>query len=138
VRAVVKPADQLARASLSGQVKTGQTGVRDEAVRGYRDEIASEYRPVFDRLHRLIVTTCPDAEMVLSYAMPIYRIGRRRLNGAVWEHGLPLYVSPRGDGGSPGVTPSWPPGRGPSGSGLGMRRASPMKNSPIWCAPLYI
>ena len=42
------------RADLNGQVKTGETGVMDHAVRSYGDEIPSEYRPVFDRLHRLI------------------------------------------------------------------------------------
>ena len=68
------------------------------AVRRYRDEMDSEYRPVFDRLHRLIVATCPDAEVVLSYGMPTYRIGRRRLNIGVWKHGLSLYVL----GGEPG------------------------------------
>ena len=51
---------------MSGQVKTGETGVMDEAVRRYRDQMASEQRPVFDRLHRLIVATCPDAEAGLS------------------------------------------------------------------------
>lgn len=71
----------------------------DDAVRSYRDEIASEFQPVFDRLHQLIVGTCPDAEVVLSYGMPTYRIGRRRLNVGVWKHGLSLYVSPSRDGG---------------------------------------
>ena len=94
------------------QVKTGETGVMDEAVRRYRDEIASEYRPAFDHLHRLIVGTCPDAEVVLSYGMPTYRIGRRRLNVAVWEHGLSLYVSPRRDGGFSGRHPELAAGKG--------------------------
>lgn len=71
----------------------------DDAVRRYRDEIASECQPTFDRLHELIAGTCPDAELVLSYGMPTYRIGRRRLNVGVWKHGLSLYVSPRRDGG---------------------------------------
>jgi uncharacterized protein YdhG (YjbR/CyaY superfamily) len=73
--------------------------VVDEAVRRYRDELSNEYRAVFDRLHRLIVATCPDAEVELSYGMPTYRIGRRRLNVGVWLHGLSLYVSPSRDGG---------------------------------------
>src|SRR5437868_13576278 len=34
------------------------TGVMDEAVRRYRDEMDSEPQPVFDRLHRLIVAMC--------------------------------------------------------------------------------
>jgi hypothetical protein len=54
----------------------------------YRDEIESEHQPVFDRLDRLIVDTCPEVEVVLSYGMPTYRIGRRRLNIAVWKHGI--------------------------------------------------
>lgn len=65
---------------MSGQAQTPETGVTDEAVRRYRDEMDSEYRPALDRLHRLIVAMCPDVEVVLSYGMPTYRIGRRRLN----------------------------------------------------------
>ncbi len=84
---------------MSGQVRTGETGGMDEVMRRYRDEMDSEYRPVFDRLHRLIMAACPDAEVVLSYEMPTYRIGRRRLNVGVWKHGLSLYVSPNRDGG---------------------------------------
>jgi Domain of unknown function (DU1801) len=57
---------------------------------------------MFDRLHRLIVATCPDAEVVLSYGMPTYRVGRRRLNIGVWQHGLSLYISPDRDGGFSG------------------------------------
>jgi hypothetical protein len=100
------------KANLSGQVKTGETGVMDEAVRGYRDEIAREYRPMFDRLHRLIVDTRPDAELVLSYGMPTYRIGRRRFNVAVWDRGLSLYVSPRRDGGFSERHPELAAGKG--------------------------
>jgi hypothetical protein len=77
----------------------GEVGQMDEAVRRYRDEMDSELRAVFDRLHQLIVATCPDAKLVLSYAMPTYRIGRRRLNVGAWKHGLSLYVSPSRDGG---------------------------------------
>jgi uncharacterized protein YdhG (YjbR/CyaY superfamily) len=84
---------------MSEEVRTGETGVVDEVVRRYRDEVDTEYRPVFDRLHRLIVAACPDAEVVLSYGMPAYRVGRRRLNVGVWKHGLSLYVSPNRDGG---------------------------------------
>jgi len=84
----------------------------DEAVCRYRDEIASQYQPTFDRLHRLIVDTCPDAEVVLSYGMPTYRIGRRRLNVGVWEHGLSVYVSPNRDGGLSERHPELAAGKG--------------------------
>jgi uncharacterized protein YdhG (YjbR/CyaY superfamily) len=97
---------------MSEQVRTGETGAVDEVVRRYRDEMDTEYRPVFDRLHRLIVAACPDAEVVLSYGMPAYRIGRRRLNVGVWKHGLSLYVSPNRDGGFSARHPELAAGKG--------------------------
>lgn len=97
---------------MSGQARTPGTGAMDEAVRRYRDEMDSEYRPVFDRLHRLIVAMCPDVDVVLSYGMPTYRIGRRRLNVGVWKHGLSLYVSPNRDGGFSARHPELAAGKG--------------------------
>jgi hypothetical protein len=97
---------------MSEEVRTGETGVVDEVMRRYRDEVDTEYRPVFDRLHRLIVAACPDAEVVLSYGMPAYRIGRRRLNVGVWKHGLSLYVSPNRDGGFSARHPELAAGKG--------------------------
>ena len=84
---------------MNGQAQPPESGLMDDAVRRYRDEMDSGYRPVFDRLHQLIAATCPDAEVALSYGMPTYRIGRRRLNIGVWKHGLSLYASPQRDGG---------------------------------------
>jgi hypothetical protein len=97
---------------MSAQELTPEPGVTDEAVRRYRDEMDSEYRPVFDRLHRLITGVCPDADLALSYGMPTYRIGRRRLNVGVWQHGLSLYVSPNRDGGFSARHPELASGRG--------------------------
>jgi hypothetical protein len=97
---------------MSGQARTPGTGAMDEAVRCYRDEMDSEYRPVFDRLHGLIVAMCPDVDVVLSYGMPTYRIGRRRLNVGVWKHGLSLYVSPNRDGGFSARHPELAAGKG--------------------------
>jgi uncharacterized protein YdhG (YjbR/CyaY superfamily) len=97
---------------MSEQAPTSETGVMDDAVRRYRDEMDGEYRPVFDRLHRLIMAMCPDAEVVLSYGMPTYRVGRRRLNIGVWKHGLSLYVSPNRDGGFSARHPELASGKG--------------------------
>jgi|SRR5271170_1271893 len=97
---------------MSGQARTPETGLMDEAVRRYLDEMDSEYRPVFDRLQRLIVAMYPDAELVLSYGMPTYRIGRRRLNIGAWKHGLSLYVSPNRDGGFSARHPELAAGKG--------------------------
>lgn len=84
----------------------------DDAVRLYRDEIAAEHQPMFDRLHALITGTCPDAEVGMSYGMPAYRIGRRRLSVGVWAHGLSLYVSPSRDGGFSARHPELAAGKG--------------------------
>jgi hypothetical protein len=109
---VVSESTEPGRATLSGPVTTGETAVMDDAVRRYRDEMDSEQRPMFDRLHQLVVATCPDAELVLSYGMPTYRIGRRRLNIGAWKHGLSLYVSPDRDGGFAARHPELAAGKG--------------------------
>jgi Domain of unknown function (DU1801) len=97
---------------MSGQHADRETNVMGEAVRRYRDEMDGTQRPVFDRLHQLIMATCPDAEVVLSYGMPTYRIGRRRLNVGAWKHGLSLYVSPNRDGGFSARHPELAAGKG--------------------------
>lgn len=65
--------------------------VIDDAVREYIDAIAVEHRPLFDRVHRLILRVHPDATVVLSYRMPTYKVGRHRLFVGAWKHGVSLY-----------------------------------------------
>src|SRR6516225_2709839 len=69
----------------------GQNRRMDEAVRAYIDVIAPEYRALFDRLHRLILAAHPDAALALSYQIPTYRVGNRRLYVGAWQHGLSVY-----------------------------------------------
>lgn len=69
----------------------------DEAVQRYIDGIAAEHRPLFDRLHRLILAVYPDASVVLSYKIPTYKVGNRRLHVGAWKHGLSIYGSKHGD-----------------------------------------
>jgi hypothetical protein len=38
----------------------------------------------------------PDAEVVLSYQIPTYKVGRRRLFVGAWKHGLSIYGWERG------------------------------------------
>jgi uncharacterized protein YdhG (YjbR/CyaY superfamily) len=72
----------------------------DEAVQGYIDGIAPEYRPLFDRVHTLILSAHPDAAVVLSYQIPTYKVGKRRLYVGAWKHGLSIYGWQKGgDGG---------------------------------------
>ena len=72
----------------------------DEAVQGYIDAIPAGHRPLFDRLHRLILHARPDVTVGLSYRMPAYSAGGRRLHLGAWKHGLSLYGWPKdSDGG---------------------------------------
>jgi uncharacterized protein YdhG (YjbR/CyaY superfamily) len=72
----------------------------DADVRAYIKAIAPENRPLFDRLHRLILKVHPDATVVISYKIPTYKLGRRRLFLGVWRHGVSLYGWDKGsDGG---------------------------------------
>ena len=68
----------------------------DEAVQAYIDQIPPDLRPLFDRLHRLIMAAQPDANVILSYRMPTYQVGKRRLHVGVWKHGISIYGSQHG------------------------------------------
>jgi uncharacterized protein YdhG (YjbR/CyaY superfamily) len=63
----------------------------DDGVRDYIDAIAPEHRPLFDRLHRLVLEVHPEATVMLSYQMPTYKVGRQRLFVGVWKHGVSIY-----------------------------------------------
>ena len=85
----------------------------DDAVRGYIDAIAPEHRPLFDRLHRLILEAHPDVDVVLSYQIPTYKVGRRRLYVGAWKHGVSIYGWQQGrDGGFASRHPSLCTGKG--------------------------
>jgi uncharacterized protein YdhG (YjbR/CyaY superfamily) len=72
----------------------------DEAVQAYIDAVDPAYRPMFDRVHRLIMTAHPDANVVLSYQIPTYKVGKRRLYVGAWQHGISIYGWGQGrDGG---------------------------------------
>ena len=60
-------------------------------VQEYVDRIDPVHRPLFDRVHRLVLELFTDAAVLLSYKMPTFRVGGRSLNVAVWKHGLSLY-----------------------------------------------
>jgi uncharacterized protein YdhG (YjbR/CyaY superfamily) len=68
----------------------------DDAAQTYIDAIAPEYRPLFDRFHRLILEEHPEADVVLSYRIPTYKVGRHRLYVGVWKHGVSVYGWPQG------------------------------------------
>jgi uncharacterized protein YdhG (YjbR/CyaY superfamily) len=85
----------------------------DDAVRDYIDAIPPGHRPLFDRLHRLVLEGRPDATVVLSYQMPTYKVGGRRLFVGAWKHGISIYGwAQGGDAGFVGRHPELKTGRG--------------------------
>lgn len=69
----------------------------DAAAATYIDAIAPARRPLFDRVHDLILATHPDASVVISYQIPTYKVGDRRLYLGAWRHGISLYGWQEGD-----------------------------------------
>jgi hypothetical protein len=63
----------------------------DQALLDYLGRIPPEHRPLFDRLHGIILEEHPDATVGISYAIPTYKVGRRRLFLGVWKHGVSIY-----------------------------------------------
>lgn len=63
----------------------------DTEFQAYIDSIDPEFRPLFERLHGIVVAAHPEATLALAYDMPTYRIAKRRLNLGVWKHGVSVY-----------------------------------------------
>lgn len=79
----------------------------------YIDGIPTATRSMFDRLHRLIMQAHPGADVLLSYRMPTYAVGTRRLYVAAWKHGLSVYGWSAGrDGGFAARHPELESGKG--------------------------
>ena len=62
-----------------------------DAVQEFIDSVDPDQRPLFDRVHRLVLEAHPDAGLVLSYKMPTFVVGRFQLHVGVWKHGLSFY-----------------------------------------------
>jgi uncharacterized protein YdhG (YjbR/CyaY superfamily) len=63
----------------------------DADFQAYVDGIDPQFRPLFDRLHGIVVAAHPEAQLAMAYDMPTYRLGKRRLNLGVWKHGVSVY-----------------------------------------------
>jgi uncharacterized protein YdhG (YjbR/CyaY superfamily) len=74
-----------------------ENGGVDEEVRRYVAGIAAEYQELFGRVNGLILRAYPEAVVKLSYRIPSYWVGKRRLYVGVWKHGLSLYGWPQGN-----------------------------------------
>lgn len=85
----------------------------DDAVAAYVDAIPSEHRALFDRVAGLIASVAPAAGVRISYGIPTFEVGKRRLYVGVWKHGVSLYGwGQGGDGGFLERHPETQKGRG--------------------------
>ena len=91
----------------------------DPAAQEYIDAIPTDQRPLFDRVHGLILEVQPTAEIAFSYKMPTYQVGKRRLYVGAWKHGVSLYGWGEGEDG--GITDRHPE----LSSGKGTLRITP-------------
>jgi len=58
------PATPPRREEATLTVRTRST---EEGIAAYVAEIPAEHRPLFDRIHRLILESCPDVEVGIAY-----------------------------------------------------------------------
>ncbi len=73
---------------------------RDPAIDAYVDALPDEHRALFSRIEGIVLSQFPDADVVVSYRMPTYVVGSRKLHVGGWRHGISLYGwKASGDGG---------------------------------------
>ena len=70
----------------------------NDDVAAYVDALEGDHRRLFDRVHRLVMEVQPGAQVVISYKMPTYVAGERRLHVGVWKHGVSFYGWEHGAG----------------------------------------
>lgn len=85
----------------------------EDAARRWIEAVPPGRRPLFDRVHALVVEAFPEVDVVVSYDMPTFVVGERRLHVGVWAHGLSFYGwSADRDDGFAGRHPELSSGRG--------------------------
>jgi uncharacterized protein YdhG (YjbR/CyaY superfamily) len=65
----------------------------NKEVQLYVDAVPDERKPLFDRLHALIMGLYPNAEVVMSYRIPTYRAKSGWIALANQKHYVSLYTS---------------------------------------------
>jgi uncharacterized protein YdhG (YjbR/CyaY superfamily) len=64
----------------------------DPDVQSYIDAIPERQRALFDRLQSLILELYPNAKIGISYRIPSYKVGRRRVYLGLWKGGVSLHA----------------------------------------------
>ena len=57
----------------------------------YLAAINPTIRPLFDRIQSVVLDVHPDVEIIISYDMPTFVVGDRRLHVAAWKGWVSLY-----------------------------------------------
>jgi uncharacterized protein YdhG (YjbR/CyaY superfamily) len=65
----------------------------DASVQRYINAVPAKQRPLFDRLHSLILELYPDADVVTSYQIPTYKARGGRVSLGLWKDGVSLYTT---------------------------------------------
>ena len=65
----------------------------NEEVQRYIDALPEERRPLFEKLQGLIMSLCPNAEVLMWYRMPTYRIKPGWVALANQKHYVSLYTN---------------------------------------------
>lgn len=63
----------------------------ESQLAAYLEGLPELHRGLFERLHRLIGKACPEVTEGISYGMPTYSVGGRKLYVGSWKHGISLY-----------------------------------------------
>jgi len=66
--------------------------MRDEVNRFF-DQAPADRRPMLDQLHNLIIEMYPEADLVLSYQVPTYRVGKGWVALGYWKGGVSMYTN---------------------------------------------
>jgi len=63
-------------------------------VQRYAESVADERRQLFDKLQALILGMYPDAEVRISYQVPMYKVQSGRVALGYWKNGVSVYAVP--------------------------------------------
>lgn len=64
----------------------------NKEVQRYMDAVPEEQRPLFDKLYALIMGLYPNAEVVISYQIPTYRVKSGWVALGYWKDDVSLYT----------------------------------------------
>ncbi|HEY3116345.1 MAG TPA: DUF1801 domain-containing protein [Chloroflexota bacterium] len=64
----------------------------DPAVQAYIAAIPESKRSLFDRLQTVILGLYPDADILISYKIPTYKVGPKRVYLGLWKDGVSLHA----------------------------------------------